>query len=404
MVQKLIGKIGILLLFVLAGSLVTAKPCFAASAKVDLTSDNTQVTVGDSVNVYIKIDSETTFGDFEANLMYDDAILEYQGGASVISGGNGLLRILDQGVTEAESSRKYALTFKALKVGDSRISFSDKVMVYNEAGNEMPVSSDELTIHVKAKATASADTRLESLITRPTDITPSFDKSIYEYSVNVSNDTMKLIITAIPEDNNSIVSVKGNDNLKEGENKVIVSVLAESGNVIEYTINVYRELSSELPAGTDPTAAPVPSQEPAELVESGNDIYLNINGRYKILIPESDLPIPEGYVQSTRVLSDITVTDYVPVEAPNSDLVLIYAENQDGEKGFYRYDIREKTIQRYVAPSDSPAKAEQADSYRLNLNRAAVIIAALGALCALLIAAVIWLYRRLRHYRREDLK
>lgn len=396
MVRMLKGKIGILLLLVLAVSFMMVKPCYAASAKVDLISDKTEITVGDTVNVYIKIDSETTFGDFEANLIYDEAILEYQGGASVITGGNGLLSILDQGVVELGKTRKYALQFKAVKVGDSKISFSDKVMVYSETGNEMPVSNDELTIRVKAEATASTEANLKSLITSPTDITPTFDKNTYEYSVNVSSDIKKLILTAIPEDKNSIVSVKGNDNLKEGENKIIVSVLAESGNVIEYTINVYREPDAMTPTGTITNVPTIPTQEPIGIIENGNDKYININGKYKILVPDSDELILKGFVQSELMISGVSITGYVPEHAANSDFVLIYVENEKGEKRFYRYDRKEQTLQRYVEAFSNLEKDNQTDNYRSNLNRAAIIIAALGALSALLLVIVIWLYIRLR--------
>ncbi|MDF2944589.1 MAG: hypothetical protein K0S01_3447, partial [Herbinix sp.] len=234
--NKLKKQIGVFILLFIAGGFVTAKPCLAASAEIEIASEASSITVGDNVYVYITITSNTLFSDFEANLTYDDNILEYQGGASVITGSSGFLKISDMGITEGSNTRKYTLKFEALQVGTSEISFSGPAMVSDFAlEREMSVSSNVLTLEVKPTVTASSNANLKSLKINPSILEPIFDKNVFNYNVNVGYETENLIIDALPEDNKASVSISGNDFLKEGENKVIVTVLAESGDIIEYT-------------------------------------------------------------------------------------------------------------------------------------------------------------------------
>lgn len=67
-----------------------------------------------------------------------------------------------------------------------------------------------------------------------------FSKDNSTYFVTVENDVESLNTTAIAEDNSSVVCVYGNDNLKEGTNKILITVTAENGNVRNYRIYVIK--------------------------------------------------------------------------------------------------------------------------------------------------------------------
>ncbi len=394
--------IGLFLLLFVIGGMVTAKPCLAASAEVTISSSTPEVTVDEKVMVYITIESTTAFGDFEANVTYDNTILEYQGGASVISGSDGFLRVYDMGATDSDNKRKYALEFKALKAGTSKISFEDRAMVYSfDSGLEMSVSSNDLEVNVKAAKTASNNAYLKSLVTNPVNITPAFDKNNLEYSVNVGNEIEQLIITAISEDENAKVSISGNDFLKEGENKVIVTVLAESGDVIEYIIKVFREKTEE--AAVTPTI--MPSETPGieenqfEVSEIEGIKYAIYSGSYQLLEPGSEVVIPEGYIKTSMIISGISVTAFEPKDAMVSNFYLIYAKNASGEAGFYQYDKIEKTLQRFVSvTSDQTSSSDTSESsmdtkdYKSNLSKAAVVIALLTVICASLVFVIVRMY------------
>ena len=384
---KLIKCAGIFLMLFVFGNLMNEKPCLAASADVKVTADSTEVTVGDSIFVYITIQSDTEFGNFEANITYDDSILEYTDGASVIKGGSGFLKISDLDVLDGEKSRKYTLKFEALKVGICDFSFNGAVMVYNfDSGDEMPVSNVGLSLNVKAPVAASDNAALKSLKLSQAELSPAFDPDIHEYSAKVDAATKELFVNALTQDSEATVSIKGNEKLIEGENKVTIRVTAESGAVIEYTVNVIRESAPEV------TAVPDGKKNSIQIENIDGKMYAVFSGRYQITEADSSM-IPEGYQSAGMMISGEKISIYVPNDDMASDFVLIYAINDSGAAGFYQYDKIEKTIQRYVAiqaTSDTSATentnlSEITEKYNSNLTKAAIVIAILCTLCAFMI-------------------
>ena len=65
-----------------------------------------------------------------------------------------------------------------------------------------------------------------------------FSKENSTYFITVENDIKKVSITATAEDSDAKVCVYGNDNLKEGTNKILITVTAENGYVRNYRIYV----------------------------------------------------------------------------------------------------------------------------------------------------------------------
>ena len=374
----------------------------AASAEIKISSDVQSVTVGENIFVYITIKSDNLFGDFEANLTYDDEILEYQNGPSVITGSSGFLKISDRGISEATQSRKYTLKFEATKVGVCDISFVGRAMVYDyESGIEMSISSNVYSVDVKPKKTASDNAKLKSLKISPAELKPAFNVNTKEYSASVGNEVEKLVVNAIPEDVKASVTVSGNNLLQEGENKIIVTVLAESGSVIEYNINVFREISSEdsedKPNETDTSITPSTDFGIFEVIRENGNIYAVYQGKYQLIEPDNQVTIPTGYIKTDAILSDIKITAYALKNDMENDFILIYARNELGEEGFYRYDRNEKTLQRYVpdAVIDNEKVNNNSDEiipqkdYKANLNKAATVIALLSGACVILITIII---------------
>ena len=91
----------------------------------------------------------------------------------------------------------------------------------------------------KTEDLEQANTNLETLAIQNTLLYPSFDNNITKYTAEVSNDITKLNILVIPENENGKAEILGNENLKEGNNKIIIRVTAQNGFTIrEYEINV----------------------------------------------------------------------------------------------------------------------------------------------------------------------
>lgn len=83
--------------------------------------------------------------------------------------------------------------------------------------------------------------KLKDLIITNGEMSPSFDSNKYEYEVTVSSKENKLDITAIPEFANSDVEIIGNNNLREGNNAILIKVTDENGFVQYYRLNVEKE-------------------------------------------------------------------------------------------------------------------------------------------------------------------
>ena len=77
------------------------------------------------------------------------------------------------------------------------------------------------------KETANAD--LETLAIKEGMLSPEYYSNITKYTVEVPNDITNLTILAIPQKETARVEIIGNENLKEGDNKVEIIVTAENG-------------------------------------------------------------------------------------------------------------------------------------------------------------------------------
>ena len=411
--------IGIFLLAVLCGTTITARPVLAASAEVELTADLVQVNLGEEFFVYVNISSQTQFGDFEGSITYDEDILEYQGGASKIKGSGGYLTISDLGNTQGDTKRKYTMKFEASQVGICKIAFHDRAIVYELEGSEMSVSNNVLTINVVAPETASDNASLKSLKVSPSVLTPEFDARVYNYTAEVDSATEQLVIVALPENEKASVTITGNEALTEGENKIVISVLAESGNVIEYSINAMKAAAPDIPGATEEglpleeELTPGADTRKFEIVKWNGDKYAVYSGQYKLLEPDIGTEIPQGYVKTKLIISDLSVTAFYPQGDMESEFLLIYAENQMGEAGFYRYDRIERTLQRYTGEEkitvEETPQTEGEDrityeKYRANLTQAAIVIALLSAFCILFLVICVRLFLKAKGYKEDDLE
>lgn len=93
----------------------------------------------------------------------------------------------------------------------------------------------------KTKNIEMANANLENLAVRQGMLTPPFDFNITKYFIEVANNVDKLDILAIPQKQNAIVKVSGNENIKVGENKIEVVVSASDGITIKkYEIIAYK--------------------------------------------------------------------------------------------------------------------------------------------------------------------
>ena len=91
-----------------------------------------------------------------------------------------------------------------------------------------------------------ANVNLENLAIEYAILSPEFSNQITRYNTQVSNETVKLNILAIPENEQGKVEIFGNDNLSEGNNKIEVKITAPNEFTQRtYEINVYKRNKQE---------------------------------------------------------------------------------------------------------------------------------------------------------------
>ena len=87
----------------------------------------------------------------------------------------------------------------------------------------------------------TANTNLETLAIENVLLNPPFDNTITHYNIEVSNSTTQLNILAVPENENASTSISGNNDLKEGNNQIVISVTASNGfTKKDFIINAYK--------------------------------------------------------------------------------------------------------------------------------------------------------------------
>lgn len=135
--------------------------------------------------------------------------------------------------------------------------YSDKAQLIqtNFENLQLQIGKEETNIEMQAEAEQGSNTQmdnelfyldpananLEILAIENYLLYPPFEKSITQYTTQVSNDAEKLNIFAVTENEQGKVTISGNENLKEGNNLITVTSTAPNGiTKRDYEINVYK--------------------------------------------------------------------------------------------------------------------------------------------------------------------
>ena len=365
------------LLFFMVLFLIPIVKINAASFSVSASSKS--VTVGSNVTIYVKGSDVTGRVNISSS------------NASVLSSGNNSLWIEPNG----------SITFNAKKTGSATITVSSSSLS-DGAGNDVYLGSKSITINVVEKQAAkqvSSNNSLKSLNVSDLELEPAFDPGTTEYTVNAPEGTATINIQATPQDSNASINGIGEIAVFEGLNTLNIVVTAENGYQKEYKLNVNvkeepiivrindKDVSLVKQANALPQVSSYYSPSTMEykyeideeektielptyysevtgytLVgikdQKGNiNLYIYEDGKYtlynevsfnnNIVIYEMDAKnIPQDYQKTNIDINDVNITAYQ--KDKNSDYYLIYGMNVDnGNIGWYKYDKKESSIQRY---------------------------------------------------------
>lgn len=244
----------------------------------------------------------------------------------------------------------------------------------------------------------SSNNALSSLTVSAGTLTPAFDPAVTEYTLSLPQGTEKLTLTATPSDSNATVQGDGELTLQEGENTLSLVVTAEDGSAKAYTITVqvaqaptlFLDYNGQrLGVVKDVSQVTPPAGfAPAEPITYSGDtlpIWTDVSGKRTLVYLMDEKTSAQGFylfsqttgVQSpylpilcgsvTYIYTDIpkelssvpgltpatvkafgqTLNGWTYNDASLKDFCVLYLMDDAGSYGYYTYDSREETLQRF---------------------------------------------------------
>ena len=244
----------------------------------------------------------------------------------------------------------------------------------------------------------SSNNALSSLTVSAGTLTPAFDPAITEYTLSLPSQSDRLTITANPSDSRATVQGDGDISLQDGETSLSVVVTAEDGSAKAYTITVqvaqaptlFLDYNGQrLGVVKDVSQVTPPAGfAPAEPITYSGDtlpIWTDVSGKRTLVylmdektsaqsfylfsqttgVQSPYLPILCGSV--TYIYTDIpkelsavpgltpatvkafgqTLNGWTYNDASLKDFCVLYLMDDAGSYGYYTYDSREETLQRF---------------------------------------------------------
>lgn len=306
-------------------------------------------------------------------------------------------------------SRTNQLVFRANSTGTGTVSISagsyciagedydasGSASVSIVAASEPDDSEPDYTPSTPGKSSNNA---LSSLTVSAGTLTPAFDPAVTEYTLSLPQGTEKLTLTATPSDSNATVQGDGELTLQEGENTLPLVVTAENGDTKTYTVTakvaqaptLFLDYNGQrLGVVKDVSQVTPPAGfAPAEPITYSGDtlpIWTDVSGKRTLVYLMDEKTSAQGFylfsqatgVQSpylpilcgsvTYIYTDIpkelssvpgltpatvkafgqTLNGWTYNDASLKDFCVLYLMDDAGSYGYYTYDSREETLQRF---------------------------------------------------------
>ncbi len=317
----------------------------AASGSVRVTSSASNVVVGNTFTVTVTVSSTDKLGSWQYSLNYNSNLF------SLVSSdvnpfhadvGNGSI-----------TTKSYKYTFKAVASGSGAFSITGaQILDYNtEAAIAVTTNSANVKVMTQQElqASYSKNNNLKGLEVEGFTLTPEFNKDTLEYNLDVPNDTEKVNIVAVREDNKARVTGAGEVSLVEGPNKFSVVVTAENGSTKIYVVNInVLEL--------DPINVTIGKEE------------------YTVVRKKGVLTAPTTFEEKTIIIEDKEVPAFYSSKA---DLTLVGLNDTEGNVKLYIYNEKENTYQEFkiielgsliVYPLDNNENLRNCDQLEIEIN------------------------------------
>lgn len=234
--------IRILLLVIIIWT-VREATCFA-QGRIYLSSDIQTVEKEQTFSISIRA-QDTDICALTVSVLFNSSKLEYISGPdNVNSLENEIIYTWfdDKGgrmpITNGEVA---SCMFKAKEAGHVQLGLTGEFYNYNLEKEDLILDGTEIDIKEKSKEENNINeynSFLKVLRINREGIEPYFDKNILDYYYVAGNDVDNLEVTAVPENPEATVKVIGNNNFKEGLNKISIEVIAKD-NMHKSIYNIY---------------------------------------------------------------------------------------------------------------------------------------------------------------------
>ena len=371
----------------------------AANANIFLTANPKNAYTGKNVIVTVNVNSTTPIGYYEYTLDYDHDKLQLAGGKAynIEYANTGNVKTFKKDFTfivKDESATKVSVkSYAVSNTNNESMSVTVNPAKINSSGNDVEDQSD--------------NNNLKSLKIENYKIEPTFNKNTTNYIAKIEDNINEINIIAKAESENASIIGDGKHIIKEGDNRIEVTVTSESGKDKVYTIKVTLKEKNPVKITIDGTnytlvkslenyknmknytikKIKIDDNTVDSLYNSKANITLvglkNENGRIKLFIYDSNaktysiyneitsdsisiLPVKtdevlKNYEPYTELINDNKITCY-KISSSSKFCTLYAMDIATGEKDWYTYDLELKTIQRYNEDINNYNKEKEKDT------------------------------------------
>ncbi len=221
--------------------------------------------------------------------------------------------------TEDESNVSASVT---ISIKSSSSSSSSSSSNSSSSSSSSSNTTNETTETTETEETKSSVCTLSSLSVSTGTLSPEFDASTTEYTVDLESGTSEIEISAKAKDSAASVSGTGKKELEAGENTFSIKCTAEDGSTKTYKITVN--------------------------VDDTPTVYTTYNDQeLGVVANQNNIGVPDGFEETTVTLEDEEVIAYYNA---NMDKTIVYLVNEDNEKNFYLYDAETSSITSIFIP------------------------------------------------------
>ena len=254
--MRIISKIKLILLLACIFLMLLTVKVFAAS--ISVSPSKSSISPGESFSVSITANGATGKASVSVqngSVSSSSLWLEPSGSVTVTAGSSGTVKISVSAVDMSDSAGNEVSPSGSASVTIVQPSSSSSSSGSSSGSSSSSQSKSSSSSTTKKTTTTNTSTTkpveeeqksnnalLASVVIENEGIVliPGFAKDALEYTVNIPNEINELNITATPEDEKATVEIKGNTDLKVGENEITLDVTAEDGTKQIYTIKVIK--------------------------------------------------------------------------------------------------------------------------------------------------------------------